>query len=566
MEAKFTVAFLYLSGLFQGYNSNPLGDVIIERYSVPTFCSREVQTGDYVRYNYVGTFTDGKKFDSSVDKGTPFVGQVGVDSRVIPGLDKGVQGMCVNERRKITIPPHLAYGVLGAGTVIPPDTTLVFDVVLLDLWNLEDKVQIRTLHKPEICKRTVEPSDFIRYHFNGTLLNGTLFDSSYSTNMTYDTYVGQGYLIKGLDQGLLGMCIGERRSIIVPPFLAYEDKGYDTKIPPHATLIFHVLLVDLFNAKDDVTVEIQEIPQPCVRKAQVGDYVRYHYNGTFQDGTAFDSSYPRNSTYNTYIGMGYVISGMDKALQGVCVGERRRVTIPPHLAYGENGTGDLIPGSAVLIFDLHIVDFHNPQDLVDIKVTHKPEACNVTSGENDLIQYRYNCSLLDGTLLYSSDQYDKPPRATLGMGQVIEGLDQGLQGMCVGERRVVTVPPHFGHGENGGVGVPGSAVLVFQLELLELQKGVPEGYLFVWLEDSPDPLFPALDMNQDQEVPLEEFSAFIKLQVSEGRGRMRPGVDENTVIKDMFTNQDRNKDGKITADELKLKTDEDDEAPSHDEL
>lgn len=51
-------------------------------------------------------------------------------------------------------------------------------------------------------------------------------------------------------------------------------------------------------------------------------------------------SYSRNSTYNTFIGLGYVIAGIDKALQGVCVGEWRRVTVPPHLAYGENGSGD----------------------------------------------------------------------------------------------------------------------------------------------------------------------------------------------------------------------------------
>lgn len=53
-------------------------------------------------------------------------------------------------------------------------------------------------------------------------------------------------------------------------------------------------------------------------------------------------------------------------------------------------------------------------------------------------------------------------------------------------------------------GVPGSAVLFFQLELVELQKGVPEGFMFVWLGDGPDPLFPAMDLNGDKEVPLEE--------------------------------------------------------------
>lgn len=135
-----------------------------------------------------------------------------------------------------------------------------------------------------------------------------------------------------------------------------------TLVPPQATLVFDVLLVDVFNPKDDLIVEVKEVPDGCVRRSAVGDYIRYHYNGSFQDGTPFDSrylgvdrpssgrrrnkltpvsiSYQRNSTYNTYIGLGYVIQGMDKALQGLCMGEKRRITIPPHMAYGETGVGE----------------------------------------------------------------------------------------------------------------------------------------------------------------------------------------------------------------------------------
>ncbi|KAG1935341.1 peptidyl-prolyl cis-trans isomerase FKBP10 [Pimephales promelas] len=102
------------------------------------------------------------------------------------------------------------------------------------------------------------------------------------------------------------------------------------------------------------------------------------------------------------------------------------------------------------------------------------------------------------------DDYPEPPRVTLGQGKLISGLDEGLQGMCVLERREITVPPHLAHGTNGALGVPSSAVLLFELELLQLQKGVPEGFLFIWLQKSPEPLFPVIDMNQDQEVPLEE--------------------------------------------------------------
>lgn len=63
--------------------------------------------------------------------------------------------------------------------VIPADAVLHFDVLLLDIWNPEDKVEIKTYHKPENCARIVQVSDFIRYHYNGTLLDGTLFDSRY---------------------------------------------------------------------------------------------------------------------------------------------------------------------------------------------------------------------------------------------------------------------------------------------------------------------------------------------------------------------------------------------------
>lgn len=537
----------------------------MDRYVMPKICTREVKSGDHVRYHYNVTLLDGKIFDSSHTRGTPTVGEIG-SGRLIAGIDKGLQGMCVNERRKVTVPPHLAYGSTGAGDMVPPNSPLVFDLHLLDLWNTADLVVTRTISTPQNCQRSVKRTDFVRYHYNGTLLTGEAFDSSYSRKQTHDSLVGDNRLIKGMDEGLLGMCVGEVRNIVIPPFKAYGEKGYGSEIPPQATLVFDVLLVDLFNPKDDLTVENQVVPQSCTRKSVAGDYIRYHYNGTFLNGVAFDSSYQRNNTYNTYIGMGYVISGMDKGLQGVCVGERRRLILPPHLAYGDQGAGQDIPASAVLVFDIHVIDFHNPKDSVEIQVTHRPEVCNETSDANDLIHYHYNCSLLDGTRLFSSSDYDNLQDTVLGADKVIDGLDKGLRGMCVGERRVVIVPPHLGHGERGASGVPGSAVLRFELELEHLQKGVPDGYLFVWLEESPAELFQAMDKDQNQEVPLEEFGEFIMLQVAEGKGRMKPGADADDVIADMFRNQDRNQDGVITPDELKLKVQEDKENAAHEEL
>ncbi|KFM01274.1 Peptidyl-prolyl cis-trans isomerase FKBP10, partial [Aptenodytes forsteri] len=436
----------------------PLEDVVIDRYYIPKICLREVQMGDFIRYHYNGTFKDGKKFDSSYDRGATVAGVVGV-GRLITGMDRGLQGMCVNERRHLIVPPHLGYGSIGVAGLIPPDATLYFDVIMLDIWNKDDKLQITTLSKPEHCNRTVENSDFVRYHYNGTLLDGTPFDSSYSKDSTYDTYVGTGWLIKGMDQGLLGMCAGEKRSIIIPPFLAYGEKGYGTVIPPQASLVFSVLLVDFHNPKDGVFLEHLEVPASCKRRAVTGDFVRYHYNGTLMDGTLFDSR---------------------------CREGSGRVGTSPHVL---------------------------------------------------------SCPALSSRLQGEAGELGrKAPSALLGSPAVQQ--------------------PSVAFSARG---VPGSAVLRFEVELISMEEGVPEGYLFIWHGDPPANLYEQMDLNKDGEIPADEFSTFIKTQVAEGKGRLMPSSDPEKVIADMFRNQDRNQDGKITSEELKLKSDEDQEK-IHEEL
>lgn len=93
----------------------------------------EAKSGDTVKVHYVGTLTNGEEFDASKKHGTePFTFELG-KGRVIKGWDEGVVGMKVGGKRKLTIPPHLGYGARGAGPKIPPNSTLVFEVELIEV-------------------------------------------------------------------------------------------------------------------------------------------------------------------------------------------------------------------------------------------------------------------------------------------------------------------------------------------------------------------------------------------------------------------------------------------------
>merc|ERR1711997_956194 len=102
-------------------------------------------------------------------------------------------------------------------------------------------------------------------------------------------------------------------------------------------------------------VESLSKPDSCDKVARNGDMLSMHYVGTLESGAKFDSSYDRSEPFKFQIGVGQVIKGWEEGVLGMCVGEKRRLIIPPALGYGDQGAGDIIPGDATLFFDVELI-------------------------------------------------------------------------------------------------------------------------------------------------------------------------------------------------------------------
>lgn len=111
--------------------------------------------------------------------------------------------------------------------------------------------------------------------------------------------------------------------------------------------------IDFSQKNKSLSIEI--LKQGSGQEAKNGDKLLVHYTGILEDGSKFDSSLDRGEPFEFILGQGQVIQGWDKGLLGMKIGEKRKLTVAPELAYGEQGAGELIPPNAALIFEVELL-------------------------------------------------------------------------------------------------------------------------------------------------------------------------------------------------------------------
>ena len=340
------------------------------------------------------------------------------------------------------------------------------------------------------------PGDRVVAHYSAWLKDGTLFDTT--AGRARPSRFDLRTIVPGFAEGIISMKIGGKRRIEVPPEHGYGPKGATPRVPPNATLVYEVELLDVLepvepptptdpgDAKRIITesgLAYWDLKVGTGKSPTVESVVSVHYSGWLAaEGARLFHTSLENERPETFR-LNKVIPGMTEGILSMKVGGKRRLVVPPELGYGVDGLGQHVPGGSTLIFEVDLVDVMPPPQaptqtkLADTKpvVTRSGlKYWDIKVGDGDspdgvsTITMHYAGWLKDGTLFDSSIERGQPLRGK--PSKMLKGVHEGVKSMKVGGKRRLEIPGKLGYGEEGSPPiVPPNATLIYEVELLDVE-------------------------------------------------------------------------------------------------
>lgn len=210
--------------------------------------------------------------------------------------------------------------------------------------------------KPGEGEVVIKPYDVVEVHYVGTLIDGKEFDSSVKRNKPFHFQVGVGAVIKGWEQGVVGMKVGGERNLTIPPELGYGDRAAGDLIPANSILKFNIKVVKIIKS-----AKIEVLKEGTGEPLKLGNLLECKVSIKLPDGKEIADP---NQTAKLEISP-RVIPGLNQAIAGIKVGEKRKVTVGWELAFGEKGipaedqegrkAGSIIPPKTDLTMEIEAV-------------------------------------------------------------------------------------------------------------------------------------------------------------------------------------------------------------------
>lgn len=368
--------------------------------------------GDEVEVHYTGTLSDGTRFDSSLDRGTPFRFKLG-QGQVIKGWEQGIGSMKKGEKAIFTIPPELGYGETGSPPLIPPNATLQFEVEMLSWTSVRDICKDGGLLKKTVRdgERWAYPKDAdeVLVKYEARLEDGAVVSRS---SEGVEFYVKDGYLCPAFSAAVKTMRKGEKATLTVKPQYAFGERGFEVvenkvTVPPNSTLTVDLELVSWKNVVD--ITDDKKVLKKTLKEGEgyerpnEGALLKVKYTGKLENGTVCERKGSDEKPFEFIASEEQVIDGLDRAVMTMKKGEIAMVTILPQYGYKDTKIQrDLatVSPNSTLIYEIELISFVKEKESWEMDTAELIEVAGKKKEDG-------NALFKAGKYLRASKKYDK---------------------------------------------------------------------------------------------------------------------------------------------------------------